>query len=100
VILSCAHTLSAAATRGRAAHEPHADLHALVGFVREHILAVLRDTGGVVGGPAGAAARLDLKRTTLQAMMRRVGIAPLDRSDGARPARRRRVRAAADVDAP
>jgi transcriptional regulator with GAF, ATPase, and Fis domain len=50
----------------------------LVDVVREHILAVLCDTGGVIGGPAGAAARLGLKRTTLQAMMRRVGISRLD----------------------
>jgi len=42
------------------------------------VFAVLRDTGGVVGGPAGAAARLGLKRTTLQALMRRVGIEPVD----------------------
>src|SRR5262245_23408715 len=49
-----------------------------VGVAREHILAVLRDTRGVIGGPAGAAARLGLKRTTLQAMMHRLGIEPLD----------------------
>jgi len=50
----------------------------LVSVAREHILAVLRDTRGVIGGPDGAAARLGLKRTTLQAMMRRLGIEPLD----------------------
>jgi DNA-binding NtrC family response regulator len=41
---------------------------------REHILRVLRDTQGVVGGPDGAAHRLGLKRTTLQARMKKLGI--------------------------
>jgi formate hydrogenlyase transcriptional activator len=41
---------------------------------REGILRALRDSGGVVGGPRGAAARLGVKRTTLQSMMRRLGI--------------------------
>jgi len=41
---------------------------------REHILRVLRATGGVVGGPRGAAARLGMKRTTLQSLMLRLGI--------------------------
>jgi formate hydrogenlyase transcriptional activator len=34
----------------------------------------LRDSRGVVGGPSGAAARLGLKRTTLQSMMQKLGI--------------------------
>jgi len=41
---------------------------------REHILRVLRETGGAISGPAGAAARLGLKRTTLQSKMQRLGI--------------------------
>jgi formate hydrogenlyase transcriptional activator len=41
---------------------------------REHILRVLRETNGVVGGPDGAAHRLGLKRTTLQARMKKLGI--------------------------
>jgi formate hydrogenlyase transcriptional activator len=44
---------------------------------REHVLAVLRDTGWVLGGPKGAAARLGLKRSTLQWKMKRLGIARL-----------------------
>jgi formate hydrogenlyase transcriptional activator len=44
-----------------------------------HILQILRETEGVVGGPDGAAARLGMKRTTLISMMRRLGITP-DRS--------------------
>jgi len=41
---------------------------------REHILRVLKETNGVVGGPQGAAARLGLKRTTLQSKMQKLGI--------------------------
>jgi DNA-binding NtrC family response regulator len=41
---------------------------------REYILQVLRETGAVIGGPKGAAARLGLKRTTLLSKMQRLGI--------------------------
>jgi formate hydrogenlyase transcriptional activator len=41
---------------------------------REHILKVLRETKGVMSGPDGAAARLGLKRTTLQGKMKKLGI--------------------------
>jgi len=41
---------------------------------REAILRALRETRGVIGGPDGAAARLGLKRTTLQSKMRKLGI--------------------------
>jgi formate hydrogenlyase transcriptional activator len=39
-----------------------------------HILQALRQTGGVVGGPNGAAARLGVRRTTLISKMRRLGL--------------------------
>jgi formate hydrogenlyase transcriptional activator len=42
---------------------------------REHILRVLDETRWVIGGPAGAAARLGMKRTTLQSQMKKLGIA-------------------------
>jgi formate hydrogenlyase transcriptional activator len=42
---------------------------------RDHILGVLRETGWVLGGPNGAAARLAMKRTTLQSKMKKLGIA-------------------------
>jgi formate hydrogenlyase transcriptional activator len=45
---------------------------------REHIIRVLRETNWVVGGPRGTAARLGLKRTTLQSRMQKLGIAPRD----------------------
>jgi formate hydrogenlyase transcriptional activator len=41
---------------------------------RDNILRALRASRGVVGGPSGAAARLGLKRTTMQSLMRRLGI--------------------------
>jgi formate hydrogenlyase transcriptional activator len=39
-----------------------------------HILQALWETGGVVGGPNGAAARLGVPRTTLVSKMRRLGL--------------------------
>ena len=45
---------------------------------RAHILRVLRETRGVIGGPHGAAARLGLKRTTLNFKMRKLGISRSD----------------------
>jgi formate hydrogenlyase transcriptional activator len=41
---------------------------------REHIIEVLRQTRGVLSGPRGAAARLGVKRTTLQYKLQRLGI--------------------------
>jgi formate hydrogenlyase transcriptional activator len=41
---------------------------------RDRVLQALRESHGVVGGPGGAAARLGLKRTTLQSLMGRLGI--------------------------
>jgi PAS domain S-box-containing protein len=45
---------------------------------REHILRVLRESKGQVGGHDGAAARLGLKRTTLNSKMKKLSI---ERSD-------------------
>jgi formate hydrogenlyase transcriptional activator len=45
---------------------------------REHILKVLREAKGQIGGADGAAARLALKRTTLNSKMKKLGI---ERSD-------------------
>ncbi|MGA7793860.1 MAG: sigma 54-interacting transcriptional regulator [Candidatus Acidiferrales bacterium] len=41
---------------------------------REHILRVLRETRGKIGGSDGAAARLGLIRTTLNSKMKKLGI--------------------------
>ncbi|MEI9970799.1 MAG: helix-turn-helix domain-containing protein [Ignavibacteriota bacterium] len=40
----------------------------------EAIERALRESDGKVGGPQGAAAKLGMKRTTLQAKMRKLGI--------------------------
>jgi formate hydrogenlyase transcriptional activator len=55
------------------AHNP--TLHAAE---RDHILRVLRETKGQIGGDDGAAARLGLKRTTLNSKLKKLGI---ERSD-------------------
>ena len=41
---------------------------------REHIVRALGESRWVIGGPSGAAARLGMKRTTLQSRMRKLGI--------------------------
>ena len=42
---------------------------------RRHIVSALESSNWVIGGPGGAAARLGLKRSTLQFRMRKLGIA-------------------------
>ena len=56
--------------RSREAHRPPR----LRDAERETIVRALRESNGVVAGPAGAAARLGVKRTTLQSKMRKLGI--------------------------
>jgi formate hydrogenlyase transcriptional activator len=41
---------------------------------RKHILKALRESDWIIGGPAGAAAKLGMKRTTLQSKMQKLGI--------------------------
>jgi len=48
---------------------------------REHIVRVLTETAWVVGGPAGAAARLGMKRSTLQSRMKKLDILRPTRAD-------------------
>ncbi len=45
---------------------------------REHIIRILRETRGTISGPSGAAAKLGLKRTTLQSKMQKLGISRED----------------------
>lgn len=52
---------------------------------REHILRALEETNWVIGGTSGAAARLGLKRTTLQSKMQKLGIARRASKPGHRP---------------
>jgi DNA-binding NtrC family response regulator len=79
-------------TRGPALYAPLAELEmaevpnpaesgaspTLEAAEREHIVRVLREVGGQIGGPNGAAARLGLKRTTLNSKLKKLGI---ERSD-------------------
>jgi formate hydrogenlyase transcriptional activator len=70
-------------TRGSSLEIPLAELRAtpdaatpvtLEDAERDHIRRVLEQAGGVVGGRNGAAARLGMKRTTLQSKMKKLGI--------------------------
>jgi transcriptional regulator with GAF, ATPase, and Fis domain len=46
----------------------------LDGMEREHIIRILGECSGVLSGADGAASRLGIKRTTLQSMLKRMGI--------------------------
>jgi formate hydrogenlyase transcriptional activator len=45
---------------------------------RDHIIGILRQTRGLLSGAGGAAARLGMKRTTLQYRMQKLGISRMD----------------------
>ncbi|TMA81045.1 MAG: GAF domain-containing protein [Deltaproteobacteria bacterium] len=49
-------------------------LAAFQGVDRARILRTLKETNWMLGGPRGAAARLSMKRTTLQSIIKRLGI--------------------------
>ena len=55
--------------------QPSASWRTLAQVERDHIVATLQATNGVLGGWDGAAARLGLSRTTLISRMQRLGIA-------------------------
>jgi formate hydrogenlyase transcriptional activator len=75
-------------TSGSVLQAPLSELHTVVeegngggrGTLRDHererILRTLRECHGRLGGPEGAAARLGLKRTTLQSRLDHLGIKP------------------------
>jgi formate hydrogenlyase transcriptional activator len=69
VILTEGSTLRAPLVELEATQEPN--FHAAE---RRHILRVLRETNGVIGGPGGAAEKLGLKRTTLNSKLKKLGI--------------------------
>jgi formate hydrogenlyase transcriptional activator len=77
VILSQGRVLKAPTREIRTARSTEPDPAApatLEDAEREAIIRALRRTGGVIGGPNGAAAQLGLKRTTLNFKMRKLGI--------------------------
>lgn len=79
VILTQGSALRAPLAELEIAGEPSApadvSLHATE---REHILRVLRETKGMIGGPGGAAERLGLKRTTLNSKLKKLGVSRED----------------------
>jgi formate hydrogenlyase transcriptional activator len=82
VILSEGNALRVPLTELRATRASLSDSdHTLDSAERAHIIGVLRETGGVLSGPNGAAQRLGLKRTTLQSRMQRLKITSRDYSD-------------------
>jgi formate hydrogenlyase transcriptional activator len=63
------------------AEGPGAGEQSLENAEREHIIHALREARGILSGPKGAAARLGVKRTTLQSKMERLGITRQDYTD-------------------
>jgi len=74
VILSEGTTLNVPLAELKPPHTGAREDSTLESLEREHILRVLRETGGVIAGVRGAAARLGIKRTTLQSRMQKMGI--------------------------
>jgi formate hydrogenlyase transcriptional activator len=54
--------------------ETKAETVTLRDLEREHILCVLNECHWVISGPSGAAAKLGMKRTSLQYRMQKLGI--------------------------
>jgi formate hydrogenlyase transcriptional activator len=54
--------------------EPSTEIITLHAAEREHIVRALEATNWVLAGPHGAAARLGMKRTTLQSKMQKLGV--------------------------
>ena len=74
VILSDGRVLNAPLVELRTGHEGLDSDGTLESLERQYIIRVLRDTGGVIAGPRGAAVRLGMKRTTLQSRILKMGI--------------------------
>ena len=78
VILSPGPALQAPVRELKGLKGPAASAVTLADAESDAILRALREAGGRVGGPQGAAAKLGMKRTTLQAKMRKLGIEAKD----------------------
>jgi formate hydrogenlyase transcriptional activator len=74
VIMTTGPVLQLQMTQYRTRNVAGAAVKTLEDFERAHIAAALHETNWVVGGPRGAAAKLGLARTTLIAMMQRLGV--------------------------
>ncbi len=66
--------VSLAELQPRPSHTTNSGTTTLEQAEREHILKALRESEWIIGGPAGAAARLGMKRTTLQSKMQKLNI--------------------------
>ena len=82
VILSPGPVLRVPHTEIKPPSEPAGDNLTLRAAERDHILKALEATNWVLAGPRGAAARLGMKRTTLQSKMRKLGVVRTGRSHG------------------
>jgi formate hydrogenlyase transcriptional activator len=67
-------------TSGAIIHSSPQEPITLEDLNREHICRTLQQTRGIIMGPNGAAARLGIKRTTLYARMRKLGISRSDKT--------------------
>jgi formate hydrogenlyase transcriptional activator len=74
VIISPGPVLQAPVRELKRSEPAAAPVQTLAAAERDAILKALRESEGRVGGPNGAAARLGMKRTTLQAKMRKLNI--------------------------
>jgi formate hydrogenlyase transcriptional activator len=74
VILSQGSVLNSPLAELRHTHSLTGSDRTLANLERQHIIRVLRETRGVIAGVNGAAARLGLKRTTLQSRLQRMQI--------------------------
>lgn len=74
VILSRGPTLHVLLTELKPVEMSESEAATLEEAEREHILRILRETKGLIGGPDGAAERLALKRTTLNSKLKKLGI--------------------------
>ncbi|MGH7449935.1 MAG: sigma 54-interacting transcriptional regulator, partial [bacterium] len=74
VILSQGSTLEAPVGELRPLNGKAAEVITLEGVEREHILRALNECNWVIAGPSGAAAKLGMKRTSLQYKMQKLDI--------------------------
>jgi transcriptional regulator with GAF, ATPase, and Fis domain len=74
VILSQGSTLEIPLIELKHSNENLSDELCLKDFERKHILRALNECGWIIAGPYGAAAKLGMKRTSLQYKMQKLGI--------------------------
>jgi len=74
VILTQGKTLYAPIAELRVPPDQSLNFGTLEEIEREYIVRMLREAGGIIAGVRGAAARLGIKRTTLQSRMLKLGI--------------------------